>query len=154
MSVPKNSLFIFFLPSLNVRGRILMEAKTPPIVIPMWLTGFDQLMPEGRPFPCKYLPRTGAHLSVTFGDPVPVHELLEVLETSKKNSHVDPVSVYFEDSKKMTGMGAAADLEQAPATHHQKDTRYNRWVRQKITAIVHRDVQALGRSISGPLLET
>ncbi|KAH9953501.1 hypothetical protein BC827DRAFT_131866 [Russula dissimulans] len=29
--------------------------------------GFDGLMPEGRRAPWKYLPRPGAHLSVTFG---------------------------------------------------------------------------------------
>ena len=43
----------------------------------MWLTGFDQLMPEGRPFPYKYLQRIGAHLSITIGDPVPAHQLLD-----------------------------------------------------------------------------
>jgi len=130
--------------SLNIRGRILMEAKVPPIVIPMWLTGFDQLMPEGRPFPYKYLPRIGAHLSITFGDPVPTHELLDAI--SQRDSDVDLAS------KGLTGwMG---DVEQGPATPHEQDSPYNVLVRQKLTAIIHRDVQALGRSISGPLLDT
>ena len=56
-----------------------MEAKAPPIVIPRWLTGFDQLVPEGRPFPYKYPLRIGAHLSITFDDPVPAHGLLDAL---------------------------------------------------------------------------
>jgi len=52
-----------------------MEAKQPPIVVPMWLTGFDRVMPEGRPFPYKYLPRFGTQISVSFGDPIPLEDL-------------------------------------------------------------------------------
>lgn len=50
-----------------------------PTVIPMWLTGYERLMPEGRAFPYKYLPRFGAKLSVTFGDPIPPEMLLEAM---------------------------------------------------------------------------
>ncbi|KIP03688.1 hypothetical protein PHLGIDRAFT_31685 [Phlebiopsis gigantea 11061_1 CR5-6] len=60
-------------------GRILMESKEPPIVIPMWLTGFQDLMPEGRSFPWKYLPRRNVHLSVTFGEPISRKALLDSL---------------------------------------------------------------------------
>ena len=126
-----------------------MEAKAPPIVIPMWLTGFDQLMPEGRPFPYKYLPRIGAHLSIAFGDPVPAHELLDALNVSKIDSDVDLAS------KGLTGwMGDVANLEKGPTISHAQDSPYNVLIRQKLTAIIHRDVQTLGRSISGPLLDT
>jgi len=52
-----------------------MEASSLPVIIPMWLTGFDALMPEGRAFPFKYLPRPGTHLSVTFGPPLDLEEL-------------------------------------------------------------------------------
>ena len=127
-----------------------MEVKTPPIVIPMWLTGFDQLMPEGRPFPYKYFPRTGVHLTVTFGDPVPEHELLEALNLSKTDTAADSTSVDIENSKRLTKWTVdQANLEQAPTIHHKED-----WVRQKVTAIIHRDVEALGRSILGPLPDT
>jgi len=50
---------------------MVMESTIPPVIIPMWLTGFDQLMPLGRAFPYNYLPRPGAELSVTFGNPIP-----------------------------------------------------------------------------------
>jgi monolysocardiolipin acyltransferase len=56
-----------------------MESKIPPVVIPMWITGFDQLMPEGRPFPHKYFPQVPAQLSVTFGQPVETAELRQAL---------------------------------------------------------------------------
>ena len=132
-----------------------MEAKALPIVIPMWLTGFDQLMPEGRPFPYKYLPRIGARLSITFGDPVPAYELLDALNVSKTDSDVDLASAVLGDSKGLTGwMGEVANLKQAPTILHEQDSPYNLLVRHKLTGIIHRDVQALGRSISGPLLDT
>jgi len=51
---------------------MVMESAIPPVIIPVWLTGFDQLMPLGRAFPCNYLPRPGAELSVTFGNPIPL----------------------------------------------------------------------------------
>ena len=53
-----------------------MEANSHPTVIPVWLTGFDQLMPEGRRFPYNFLPRAGIDLSITFGEPIPGEELL------------------------------------------------------------------------------
>ncbi|KAJ6567189.1 acyltransferase-domain-containing protein [Mycena vulgaris] len=56
-------------------GRVLMEASTMPVIVPMWLSGFDTLMPEGRSFPYNYLPRLGKHLSVTFGEPLDPTEL-------------------------------------------------------------------------------
>lgn len=52
-----------------------MEASTLPVIIPMWIAGFDSLMPEGRSFPYKYLPRPGTRLSVTFGAPLDLREL-------------------------------------------------------------------------------
>ena len=37
----------------------------------MWVTGFDKVMPEGRRFPFKFLPRPRQNLSITFGTPIP-----------------------------------------------------------------------------------
>lgn len=93
-------------------GRVLMEVSTLPPIIPIWLSGFDNLMPEGRAFPYKYLPRPGQHLSVTFGEPLDPREL-EALRAT------------------------VATTEQT---------------RIATTAVVHDAVEALGRSVSGPLL--
>lgn len=49
-------------------GRLLLEARMP-IIVPCWISGFDQMMPDPRGFP-KWLPRPGARLSVTFGRPI------------------------------------------------------------------------------------
>lgn len=50
-------------------SRLFLEAPKSPVVIPIWLTGFDQVMPEHRRAP-RWLPRLGADISVTFGEPI------------------------------------------------------------------------------------
>ncbi|KAF8204854.1 hypothetical protein BJ912DRAFT_840407 [Pholiota molesta] len=129
-------------------GRILMEAKVPPVVIPMWLTGFDKLMPEGRAFPYKYLPRIGARLTITFGDPVSADDILEALNVTTTHSTDDGSSL---DAAAVTGwLGDKARRQHG--TDVSIDEHYTCLVRKKVTTILHRDVEALGRSISGSLL--
>lgn len=62
-----------------------MECAAPPVIIPMWLTGFETLMPEGRNFPYKYIPRPGARLSVNFGEPMAQDEISSALSTNNNN---------------------------------------------------------------------
>jgi len=69
-------------------GRIIIEAKSHPTVIPVWLTGFDKLMPGGRKFPFNYLPRAGADLSITFGEPIPAEELLEATNSNGSSQDI------------------------------------------------------------------
>ena len=90
----------------------------------MWITGFDQLMPEGRPFPYNYLPRIGARLGVTFGNPIAENELLEVLRSNASRS--------ITSREPMASIGPSAD---DPSTA---------LIRQRVTAIIHREVEQLG----------
>jgi monolysocardiolipin acyltransferase len=85
------SLHRAFKKNSECSGRILAEVKIQPPVIPIWLTGFDQLMPEGRPFPYKFLPRRGTHLSIHFGDPIPVEEIKKSLV--KEGSSLDKIRI-------------------------------------------------------------
>jgi monolysocardiolipin acyltransferase len=94
-----------------------MESRISPVVIPMWITGFDQLMPKGRPFPYKYVPRVPAKLSVTFGRPIETDVLRQTLNVMERDTY-----------------------------------NYNSLIRQKVTAIIQRDVEALGRLVSGDSL--
>lgn len=50
-------------------ARLVLEPVVRPVVVPIWLSGFDQIMPEPRAKP-TWLPRTGAELCVAFGEPV------------------------------------------------------------------------------------
>ncbi|KAH9036452.1 acyltransferase-domain-containing protein [Lactarius pseudohatsudake] len=108
-------------------GRIVMETPRPPAIIPMWITGFDKLMPEGRHAPWKYLPRPGARLSVTFGAPVSPAAVLGALGTTTRSDVVP---------------GEAAEAQEAR----------RREVRIALTEVVQRAVEALGRQVSGDLL--
>ena len=103
-----------------------MEAKLPPVVIPMWITGFDQLMPEGRPFPYNYLPCMGARLGVTFGNPIAENELLEALCSSVSQS--------------------ITNREPSVPTGSFADNSGTALIRQRVTAIIHREVERLGVS--------
>lgn len=149
-----------------------MESKTPPVIIPMWLTGFNQLMPEGRAFPYKYLPRPGAELSVTFGNPLPADAIRQALlqrgHLPVPTSHSGLVGsgIVKEESEqprgwlaeelqrglesriKMTGeaqsssVGSSVTVEELPR------------IRSHVTSIIHDAVENLGRSVSGRLLHT
>lgn len=79
----------------------------------MWLTGFDQLMPEGRKVPYKFFPKRGVHLGIHFGQPVSADEIYEVLADSASSSDK---------------------------------------IRSDITALIQRDLESLGRGISGDML--
>ena len=107
-----------------------MEAKLLPVVVPMWITGFDQLMPEGRPFPYHFMPRIGAHLGVTFGKPIAENEILEALRPSMSPSNA-PQIITNPDSNAMVGSLA--------------DDSNTALIRQRVTAVVHREVERLGR---------
>ncbi|KAH9051590.1 acyltransferase-domain-containing protein [Lactarius deliciosus] len=113
--------------SPHASGRIVMETPRPPTIIPMWITGFDKLMPEGRHAPWKYLPRPGARLSVTFGAPVSPAAVHGPLGTETRSDVVP---------------GEAAEGHEAR----------RREVRIALTEVVQRAVEVLGRQVSGDLL--
>ena len=50
-------------------ARLVLEADPPPAVVPIFVEGTDDVMPEDRTFP-RFLPRVGRRLRVVFGDEV------------------------------------------------------------------------------------
>ncbi|GFZ46115.1 hypothetical protein JCM24511_04361 [Saitozyma sp. JCM 24511] len=50
-------------------GRIIMDSLIMPEIIPIWISGFDQIMDERRGFP-RPIPRPGASVSITVGSPL------------------------------------------------------------------------------------
>ncbi|KAJ8522983.1 hypothetical protein ONZ45_g498 [Pleurotus djamor] len=134
-------------------GRILMETTNPPVIIPMWLSGFDQLMPEGRPFPWKYLPRffAGVKLSVTFGEPINPDVISAALE-ARSGVELD-TSVSPQKGERTHGWIG----DKIPATHtkhcpdHALEDDVAR-IRSRVTSIIHSAVEDLGRKVDGDLL--
>ncbi|KAH7931351.1 hypothetical protein BV22DRAFT_11832 [Leucogyrophana mollusca] len=155
-------------------GRIIMESAVPPIIIPMWLSGFDKLMPEHRPFPNKYFPRMGVKLGVAFGDPIPAEDIitaLNVLRQSRNPSHSNRPPIPGQDTiiqepSHGAGLGdehhlggwvgdaaarAGGDLAVDPTLAARKQQLDQ--VRSDVTAIIQRAVEALGRKVSGDMLD-
>lgn len=136
-----------------------MECQTPPVIIPMWLTGFDQLMPEGRPFPYKYIPRFGAELSVTFGSPIPADTIRQSLKVSPSaiDSAID--SRFVKKGEEPKGW-LGEELQRSLARSHQTEDLVNTTrtpeelskVRARVTSIIHDAVESLGHTVSGKLL--
>ena len=90
----------------------------------MWIIGLDQLMHEGRPFPYNYLPRIGAYLDVTFGDPIAENDLLEALRWDASQF------ISSRETRALIG----------PSTDDSSTTL----IRQRVTANIHREGERLG----------
>ncbi|GJJ14264.1 hypothetical protein Clacol_008528 [Clathrus columnatus] len=72
-------------------GRMLMETNNVPTILPIWLTGFDQVMDETRGFP-RFLPRPGKKLSITVGDSEEIQaRISEMLLLRKDFSDTDTI---------------------------------------------------------------
>lgn len=137
-------------------GRILMEATVPPLIIPMWLTGFDKLMPEHRSFPYKYFPRLGSRLGVTFGDPIPVEEITAALRAYSYIPLIteDGAELKLNDELHPGGcVGRTVMQADERFTSGCEQKRQMEMARSDVTAIVQRAVEALGRQVSGNLLD-
>ena len=166
----------------------MMEAQRSPVIIPMWLTGtpctsvssilpcpyphtgFDKLMPEGRPFPYKFLPRPGADLTITFGEPVPPEDIQNALSSLVAERRMpdapDSTSGGLDDPARPTlerQSGAVAEYGwlSAPVSHalhgemKSAETAVEvARVRSAVTAVIQRDVEALGRRVLGLALKS
>jgi monolysocardiolipin acyltransferase len=46
-----------------------MDSARLPTIIPIWISGFEQVMPDTRKY-LRFLPRPGKKISITIGDPI------------------------------------------------------------------------------------
>lgn len=108
-------------------------------------------MPEGRPFPYKYFPRIPAKLSITFGQPVQTDELRRALDITEGNRSLDPTLTEHRSARLVGWLGEEAKRRH-PNGVELDEKVYKSLIRQKVTAIIQRDVEALGRVVSGDSL--
>ncbi|KAI5122408.1 hypothetical protein M0805_002958 [Coniferiporia weirii] len=122
-------------------GRILMEAQHLPVVIPMWLSGFEDIMSEPRPpsFPAKFLPRLRQSVRITFAPPIDTERLRGILNSAKPQEPGE--------DKELDG-GLDVGLEGGA----EGETPEKRWVRAALTAAIQREVEKVGYAVSGPFL--
>lgn len=98
-------------------SRLLLEAEKRPRVIPIWIEGFDQIMPDPRNFP-KFLPRPFAKLHVHFGEPIdqPGTILDTMLTSLRKRPSLNPLHWAQEDeeTQQIHAIASSASREEAP----------------------------------------
>ena len=87
-----------------LRGRMISATSQVPTIIPMWLTGFDNVMPEGRSFPFKYFPKPGAKLTVTFGSPLSSAEFEGVISRIQNTPELSAVDMEKEIRLELTNI--------------------------------------------------
>ncbi|KAG8936779.1 hypothetical protein FRC03_007587 [Tulasnella sp. 419] len=75
-------------------SQMVLRSEQPPVIIPMYLQGFDNVMPEDRTY-LKFLPKLGKKITVSFGSPAGItHEVQGALQEWRKAgtpSFADPL---------------------------------------------------------------
>lgn len=88
-------------------SRMLLEAETLPVVVPIWLTGFDRLMPEPRSWP-RWMPRLGNPVSIHFGEPI--HTQLAPALQAIRESGVLPADMLPESLRTSSSLCTASPV--------------------------------------------
>lgn len=116
-------------------------------------------MPEGRAFPYKYLPRTRQSLSITFGAPVPSAVLAAALDstppplasgTTESVEKINAPSDARRDAFRPSPWLAPKALE--GEVRGEVSVEEVQRIRSAVTAVIQREVEALGRRVSGDML--
>ncbi|KAI0262091.1 acyltransferase-domain-containing protein [Gloeopeniophorella convolvens] len=116
-------------------GRILMETPRPPTIIPMWITGFDTLMPEGRAAPWKY-------------SRAPVRASASRSARPFRPTRCSPRCGAMWARRRGLGRAAGARRWRGEAGGGRGGER-TRQTRVALTELVQRAVETVGRSVSG-----
>jgi len=132
-------------------------------------------MPEHRPFPWKFIPRLGCKLSVTFGNPLSPQDIQVALrvtshEDRRRGSTSPSQSRYLPSADTREGDAQDGEDRLFGIDHGQRaresitrestnvdledESRKRKidYVRSMVTAVVQREVEAVGRRVSGDML--
>ena len=119
---------------------------------------------SSRPAPFKFFPRPGAALSITFGKPVPSQDIQDTLSTLVRERRMP------EAPEPLSAAGGLADPTRPQQEEHSGDVAQHGWlgpsiiqavddeadlgrahevarVRSAVTAVIQREVEALGRDV-------
>ncbi|KAK4683821.1 monolysocardiolipin acyltransferase, partial [Tremellales sp. Uapishka_1] len=127
-------------------GRIIMDSNVMPEIIPMWISGFDQIMNERRKFP-RFIPRSGAKISITVGEPItetirPLVESWKKLAASQRGS-VGVGGEWARETEDSVTSPRAGDERQARELGEVGDGK-EKEIRIKICEILQESVRQLG----------
>lgn len=124
-------------------SRLVLEAPVTPIVLPIWLTGFDQIMPEPRMHP-RWVPRLGADISVSFGKPVPqgTLQMYADLYTQMKHAHHDDVPVALPPIAE--SVPSHHLYPEAPSKLREQDSEAYATIRSRLAAVLREELAKLG----------
>ncbi|GAA5998223.1 hypothetical protein JCM5350_007941 [Sporobolomyces pararoseus] len=64
-------------------SRILMECETLPLIVPVWIKGFEEVMDEPRVSP-HFVPNTNKNITILYGQPLN-QTILPLMEEYKRN---------------------------------------------------------------------
>ena len=62
-------------------AKLIAECKIPPIIVPIWHEGFEEILPNFPP----YIPKCGKDVTVLVGDPIDAETVMKIIENGGKN---------------------------------------------------------------------
>ncbi|WWD01391.1 hypothetical protein V866_008335 [Kwoniella sp. B9012] len=132
-------------------GRIIMDSKVMPEIIPIWISGFDQILDERRGWP-KPIPRPGAKISITVGQPLTSQiEPLVKAWRALADKEVGTVGVggdwKQEQIKDTDTLGHVGDVQKEIRSKGALSDGREKEVRIKITELLQQGVSDLGREV-------
>ncbi|AFR93323.2 monolysocardiolipin acyltransferase [Cryptococcus neoformans C23] len=128
-------------------GRIVMDSEIMPEIIPMWISGFDQIMPETRGFP-RFVPRPGANISITVGQPLtsqiqPLVKAWKDMASEEKGT----LGIGGEWEQKVKGEGLAGQQQREVRNKGQLIHGREKEVRIKIVEALQEGMRKLGQDV-------
>uniref|UniRef100_A0AC34R611 Tafazzin family protein n=1 Tax=Panagrolaimus sp. JU765 TaxID=591449 RepID=A0AC34R611_9BILA len=85
-------------------GRLLNETKEPPIILPIWVKGMDNVWPSSPP----YYPLFGKTVEVIVGEPLDSKDILSSLKSITEIERRKEITDYLQDT--LFELGGCKDL--------------------------------------------
>ncbi|WVW83088.1 hypothetical protein I302_105106 [Kwoniella bestiolae CBS 10118] len=134
-------------------GRIIMDSKVMPEIIPMWISGFDQILDERRGWP-KPIPRPGAKISITVGQPLTSQiEPLVKAWRALADKEIGTIGVggdWKQEAVRNTDtdtLGHVGDVQREMRSRGELSEGKEKEMRIKITELLQQGVSDLGREV-------